>query len=282
MPNNDTRIVVLDVESTGPSPSQDHIVEFSAQVGLGDEPEVWTQRMRPGIPITPGAEAVHGISNADVADLDSFSAHADPIRSLIENADVIVGYNVGFDIEMIFAEFSRHGLDGPSLATTRIVDPFLVWRTCEPRNLQSAHRRFVGEEFEGAHSAEADIAATARVLQGMIRAFDLGEKSWTELAALGVGGPESWIGPSSHIKWRDGHPTLAFGQHRGRTLDKRISDLALTWNGDALVDRLIELYGEPPEGRATTEKPAEPDAAASPTTKNQPPKSDPPEQMKIL
>lgn len=49
---------------------------------------------------------------------------------------------------------------------------------------EHAHRRFVGRDFAGAHCAQADVAATAAVLAGMIAAFDLGEADWPALARL--------------------------------------------------------------------------------------------------
>ena len=67
---------------------------------------------------------------------------------------------------MLQAEYARIGRPPLDLAGKKIVDAFRLWQQCEPRSLQHAHRRFVGDEFAAAHSASADVAATGRVLVG--------------------------------------------------------------------------------------------------------------------
>ena len=139
-------------------------------------------------------------------------------RRLFEKADVIVGYNVSFDLDMLQAEFQRAKLPPLDLTEKLIIDPYRLWQQMEPRTLQDAHRRFVGSGFDEAHSADADIAATARVLRSMLKEFKLSGQSWEEVADLCEPERRKWIGTSHHMQWKDGVPVIAFGKHAGTAL----------------------------------------------------------------
>ena len=105
------------------------------------------------------------------------------LHALFGDARVLIGYNVAFDLDMLQAEFARAGLPPLDVAGKLIVDPYRLWGAMEPRGLQYAHRRFVGSDFDGAHRAGADVAATAAVLCGMLAAFGL-QPEWYSLAEL--------------------------------------------------------------------------------------------------
>ena len=184
-------IVIFDVETTGIDPARDQVIELCVQFGLEGEARTW--RIKPSVPISPGAQAVHGIAMADLADCPAFGDVATEIIEVFRTAEVLVGYNLAFDIDMLQAELVRIGRPMLDLTDKKIVDPFRLWQQCEPRSLQHAHLRFVGNEFEAAHSATADVAATGRVLQGMLRALQAGlrglvaDRERVRPAAGGVG-----------------------------------------------------------------------------------------------
>jgi len=114
---------------------------------------------------------------------------------------------------MLQAEYARLREPLLDLSGRSIVDAFRLWQQCEPRSLQDAHKRFVGSEFSAAHSASADVAATGRVLSGMLSKFGL-PPDWKHIADVCEPGRSDWIGPSLHIKWNeDGVPVIAFGRH---------------------------------------------------------------------
>jgi DNA polymerase-3 subunit epsilon len=185
-PARDRDVVIFDVETTGTDRSSDQVIELGVQFGL-DGPagpgvgQVW--RIRPSCPIHPGAQAVHGISMEDLEGCPSFGDVARDIREVIDGARVLIGYNLAFDIEMLQAELARVGLPPIDFTGKQLVDPLRLWQRCEPRSLQAAHRRFVGQEFAAAHSASADVAATGRVLRGMLSHFNLGG-DWAEIAQV--------------------------------------------------------------------------------------------------
>jgi DNA polymerase-3 subunit epsilon len=166
-------VIVFDVETTGTDLERDQVIELCVQYGLeaGSPSQTW--RIRPDIPIKPGALAVHGISDAELIGCASFEAYADEIRTIFKRSRVLVGYHLTFDIGMLQAEFARIGQHPLDLVDKTVVDAYRVWKEHEPRSLQNAHQRFVGDRFEHAHSASADVAATGRVLRGMIDRFGL-------------------------------------------------------------------------------------------------------------
>ncbi len=215
---SEPNILIFDVETTGTDKKRDQIIEFCAQFGLDELAESRTWRIRPQVEIQPGAQEVHGISMVDLADAPSFAEVADELRGIFAGVQMLVGYNLRFDIDMLQAEYQRLGLPPIDLSETYVVDPYRLWQRCEPRSLMDAHKRFVGGEFEAAHSASADVAATGRVLQGMVESFGLGS-NWEEVADICEPERANWIGGSHHLQWDDaGVATIAFGKHSGVSL----------------------------------------------------------------
>jgi len=211
-----SRIVIFDCETTGTDRLQDQVIELCIQRGLGDGAPSQTWRIKPSVAIHPGALAVHGITLAELEGCPPFAEVAAEIAQVFAETDVIVGYNIAFDIDMLQAEYTRIGKPLLDLNGKKIVDAFRLWQQCEPRSLQHAHQRFVGNGFSAAHSATADVAATGRVLTGMLRAFDLADHDWQAIACKCD--PQhaeraSWVGPSRHLRWEGGVIVLGFGKH---------------------------------------------------------------------
>ena len=178
------RIIVFDCETTGIDFAKDQVIELCVQHGLDDDgaqPDLADQAGggdRPGRAGDPRhldgrARGLPGVRRVRRRD-----------RAVFADADVIVGYNLSFDIDMLQAEYARLGRPLLDLSGKQIVDAFRLWQQCEPRSLQHAHRRFVGDEFAAAHSASADVAATGRVLVGMLRAFELDGRDWGQIATV--------------------------------------------------------------------------------------------------
>ncbi len=227
---SEPRILIFDVETTGTDKKVDQIIELCGQFGLEASATRRTWRMRPQVPIHPGAMAVHGITIEDLQDAPPFSEVADELRTVFASVQMLVGYNVRFDIEMLQAEYQRLGQPHLDLSEAYVVDPFRLWQRCEPRSLMHAHRRFVGEEFDAAHSASADVAATGRVLQGMVENFELGS-DWEQIADICDPERKNWIGGTHHVtRSETGDAVLGFGKHYGVIL----SDIAAGPDADYL------------------------------------------------
>ncbi len=207
-------VLVFDVETTGTDRKKDQVIELCMQRGLsGTDYKVW--RFKPTAPMSPGAQAVHGISPEDLAGCPDFASCIDEISAWFAAAEVIVGYNLAFDIDMLQSEYERAGRPPLDVSTKAVVDPFRLWQQCEPRSLQHAHQRFVGQGFESAHSAAADVAATGRVLAGMLAAFGLDHHDWDGVATVCDPKRLLWVGPSRHLQWEGPVVVMSFGKHAG-------------------------------------------------------------------
>lgn len=216
--SSDQSIIVFDVETTGLSTSSDQIIEISIQRGLAPESPRWTKRFKPSVPITRGAHERHGIRPEDLEGRPAFAEHAAEILGFFDEATVIAGYNVGFDLDILGEEVKRAGLV-LDLADKTVVDAFRLWQRFEQRTLGDAVLRFLGQKHEGAHSAERDVAATAKVLAKMLEEFGIADQSWQEIGETRSRQREAWIGPTHHFQWKDGQPVFAFGKkHRGELL----------------------------------------------------------------
>ena len=206
------KTLTFDTETTGVDTSTDRIIELCL---MGDDERAVVWRLKPKVAISPEAQSVHGISMDDLKDCPSFIEVADDILPYFDNADVIIGYNVGFDIAMISEAFERCAMN-LDFKKKLIVDPLKLWFQLEKRNLESAYERFTGKKMENAHAAEADVRAARGVLNAMIKEWDLGDKSWEELADLCEPDRHTFVGVTNHFLWDDeGRVIFGFGKHKG-------------------------------------------------------------------
>ncbi len=208
-------MIVLDTETTGTNPSCDQIIEICLSVnGVA---KVW--RARPTIAIPAASTAVHHITDADVADCPPFAAVAAEIAALVSTEEVVAGFNLRFDLDMLQSEMVRAGLPPINLSAKHLVCALRLWHHVEPRTLVAAHQKFCGEPMANAHQASADVAATARVLGAMIETFGMTGRPWSEIAAVSdpFSGREAWLGSSSHIQWDEsGAVVFGFGKYKGQ------------------------------------------------------------------
>jgi DNA polymerase-3 subunit epsilon len=157
-------LIFLDLETTGLRIGTDRIIEL-ALIRFAPHGDVLerVRRFNPEIPIPKEATAVHGITDADVAGEPPFLARARSLFELLDPCD-LAGFNLRrFDLPMLIAEFRRAGITFET-QNRRLVDVQVVFHREEPRDLGAAVRFYLGRELEDAHSALADIRATAAVL----------------------------------------------------------------------------------------------------------------------
>lgn len=207
-------ILIFDVETTGTDPAKDRVIELCTKKLDGP---ATTSRFNPApATISPQAEKVHGISMKDLEKEDTFAKWSQILFDLFNTADVLMGYNVKFDIAMMEAEFKRtgHTID---LLSKLVVDPYKMWLQKEPRKLTDATQYFLGEDLKGAHEAEADVKATEKVFQAMVDKYGLQEATWDEMATVCEPNRARWVGATRHFEWdANGKVIFAFGKHAGK------------------------------------------------------------------
>ena len=211
-------LALFDIESTGIVPQRDRIVEISVLKLFPDgRTQSTTRRLNPGIPIPPGATAIHKITDADVADCPSFADIADKLYRYLEDCD-LGGYNItGFDVPLLECEFKRCGLDFHT-SERRIVDAYNIFCKLYPRTLSAAYEFFCGKTLIDAHGAAADTQATFEVLLGQLERHPELPVDVDALAEFGdLAGPDA-VDRSRRFKWSGDEVVVNFGKNAGRTL----------------------------------------------------------------
>jgi DNA polymerase-3 subunit epsilon len=205
-------LVVLDLETTGVDVEKDRIVEICMH-RIGGGAATVTMLLNPGRPIPTEATAVHGITDADVANKPSFNDVHHELLAFLSGADV-AGFNVrSFDVPMLSAEFKRCGITWPGQDVS-IVDAFRIYNRMEPRTLGAAVRHYLGREHDGAHGAEADVRATAEVIEEQARRY--GVTTLAELELLER--DPDWLDADGKIRWQGDVAVIGFGKWAGKPL----------------------------------------------------------------
>ena len=167
--------VAVDTETTGRQPGEHRIVEIGCVLferGVATQRSSWL--LNPEGPIPEDATAVHGITDADVAEQPTFATVAAEVAAVLGRG-VPLAYNAEFDHAFLQAEFERVGQAStvPNLRRSTVwLDP-LSWA----RELQKEHKsRALGEvcerlgiKLERAHRATDDAEAAGQVLAAFLR-----------------------------------------------------------------------------------------------------------------
>lgn len=167
-------IIFFDLETTGVQVGHDHIVEICLHKVMPDgTTDTRVERVRPAdangntVHIPELTTAIHGISDADVADKPTFRELAPSLMEYIGDAD-LAGYNSNkFDVPLLVEEFLRAGIDF-DLRCRRLVDVQNIFHQMEQRTLVAAYKFYCHKDLENAHSAAADTIATYEVLQAQL------------------------------------------------------------------------------------------------------------------
>lgn len=226
-------LAFLDLETTGRNPATDRIVEIAV---LRVEPDgsstFRVRRLNPQVSIPASATAVHGISDADVADEPVFSQVAKSLGDFLDGCD-LAGFNLRrFDLPLLQEEFARAG--APLVVQGRaVIDMQSIFHTKEPRDLTAAYSFYCGKEHEGAHGAAADTLASAEILVAQLERYD-------DLPADAAGLHEfcrdpTWVDEDGKFRWSEGDAVFGFGQYRDVPL-RQVSEEApdyLEWMLDA-------------------------------------------------
>ncbi len=230
-------IIFFDLETTGVQVGHDHIVEICLHKVMPDgTTDTRVERVRPAdangntVHIPELTTAIHGISDADVADKPTFRELAPSLMDYIGDAD-LAGYNSNkFDVPLLVEEFLRAGIDF-DLRCRRLVDVQNIFHQMEQRTLVAAYKFYCHKDLENAHSAAADTIATYEVLQAQLDRYqgvDYKDRSGrvsqpvvNDIAALSdFTANKQWADLVGHIGYDARQREIFnFGKHKGETVE---------------------------------------------------------------
>lgn len=179
-------VVAVDTETTGLSSAEGHELVEVATIAIDDAAlgEGWSSLVRPGRPIPPDASAVHGITDAIVADAPPTEGIAAELRRRCGER-TLVFHNVAFDLPFLRAMLRQAGV--PALRNP-IIDTLGLARGLNGpgSNSLGALAARLGLPRETQHRALGDARTTARLLVALSErwAAERGVRSLAELAAL--------------------------------------------------------------------------------------------------
>jgi len=166
-------ICFFDLETTGINISKDRVVEISIlKIYPDGKEESKTWRVNPEMKIPAEVTAIHGITDADVANAPTFKELSKEIYNMIKDSD-LGGFNSNrFDIPLLAEELLRSDVDFDMKGRVS-VDVQTIYHKMEQRTLSAAYKFYCDKNLEGAHGAEADTNATFEVLKKQIQKYDV-------------------------------------------------------------------------------------------------------------
>ena len=213
-------IVFFDLETTGTNPLKDRIVEISyLKVDREGNEQAATYRVRPvdslgrQIKSDPGAVAVHGITDEELADKPTFRELSGELSAVFADSD-IAGYNSNkFDLPLLIEEFVRAGVDF-KLIGRNLIDVQNIFYKHEPRTLKAAYRFYCDKDLLDAHQASADVRATYEVFMAQLERYEMGETTEEVAKHARLGDNLDLSGRLSRDK--DGDAVFNFGKYKGK------------------------------------------------------------------
>lgn len=251
--NLERPLLFFDIESTGLNIASDAIIELCFVKVLPDgENGVKTWRVKPWDyehecqkPITPSAQAIHGISDEELRDCPTFEQIAAEVVEWASGCD-LAGFNSAkFDLPMLAEEIERvrryrnANLD-INLHEMKMVDVQNIFHAMEPRNLKAAYRFYCGLDLENAHAAEADTMATYEVLKAQLDKYPDTLKNDVPFLA-NFSERQKTVDYAGRLILNDKkEPCISFGKHKGKSAREvyfsEPSYFAWIDNGDFTLD----------------------------------------------
>jgi len=213
-------ICFFDLETTGINISKDRIVEISIlKVHPDGKEDTKTWLVNPEMLIPSEVIAIHGISDADVADKPTFKELSKEIYSMIKDSD-LGGFNSNrFDIPLLAEELLRADIDF-DMKNSQSVDVQTIFHKMEQRTLSAAYKFYCDKNLDDAHSAEADTKATYEVLKAQLDRYEDLENDTKFLAEFSSRKKFADFAGFLILNKKD-EECFSFGKHKG----KRVVDV---------------------------------------------------------
>lgn len=230
----------FDTETTGTNPLSDRLVTAALVLRRGGinpsgPDEVVTWLANPGVEIPESASAVHGISNEKAQTQgrnisEVLNEVADSLVAHWQRGFPVVVFNAAFDITLMNAELTRHGLQtleerlgGP---VGLILDPIVLDRHFDKyrkgkRTLTTMAPHYGVDPDPNAHTAEVDVSMTLDVLAKIAQTFGapLTQSSAHALMALQASAFKEWATGLETYFTRQGKPQQIDSQWPQRALN---------------------------------------------------------------
>jgi len=184
--------VVLDTETTGLDARKARLVQIGAvrlKGGNLDDPQRFESLVNPGCRIPKAAAAVHGITEALLADAPRFAAVAEPFEAFVGKS-IVIGHAIAYDLTVLQREY---GLAHRSWPKIRGLDVQLLARVAAPTLADHGLDRlcaWLGIDIVGRHTALGDAIATAKVflaLVPLLRSRNVRTLAEAEMASRALG-----------------------------------------------------------------------------------------------
>ena len=246
--------IAFDSETTGLDTSQARMIEIGAVRivhGEVDETHTFQAMINPGEPIPPQSQAIHGISDDDVADAAGFAAVVRDFDKWRQDS-VLIGYASGFDLAMLKRERELASLDW---VAPRCLDVRFLVNLLGP-NLPDFSldtiAGWIGVEIKHRHSALGDAITTAAIFVELIprlrergirtlaeveRACERFDEAATREAQIG------WLDIQEASKTRTTLERIDSFPYRHRLRDLMSSPPIMIDPGISLRDALAQLIG---------------------------------------
>lgn len=221
-------VLFIDCEATGLNVESDRVVQVAyTQINPDGTVVRNSTLVNPGVSIPKESTEIHHITNEMVSKSPSFNGIHAALLKRLQDAEVVCGYNIKFDLNLLRSEFNRIGspLDLNKIIT---VDAQGIFFKMEPRNLEAAMRRYCGVTMEGAHDAQVDVDATLCVLAAQLVEYPEIPTSIPELSLFTLNTPKGAIDHDGKFVWKNGEACISFGKYQGTPL-KKIGQDYLRW-----------------------------------------------------
>lgn len=202
------RAIYYDTETTGTNVKKDLIVEIAAYDPVNDTS--FEELIDPGVPIPPGAAAIHGISDEMVKGKDSFLEVSKRFVEFCTGNVVLIAHNNdSFDRPILESEFERHGQVIPEYKYLDTLKWARRYRPDLPRHSLQHLREVYGFPANNAHRALDDVITLHRVFASMMddldiqQAYDLMSTSkLVQIMPFGkYKGKPLQIVPADYVQW---------------------------------------------------------------------------------
>jgi DNA polymerase III subunit epsilon len=210
------REIVFDTETTGlDHASGDRIVEIGClemvhRVPTGNSIHFY---FNPERDMPPGAEAVHGLSAAFLADKPLFRDKAAELIEFLGDCP-LVAHNASFDFGFLNAELAMAGFEAVCL--TRMVDTVAIARKRHPGAKHSLDALCTRYGIDRSHRVKHGALLDAELLAQVYVELTGGRQIGLALAGFAAEAPVVASVPAPQRKWREPRPHAASAEELAR------------------------------------------------------------------